>query len=90
MSFEWDPRKAVANLSKHGLDFADVVGVFDDERALWFRDDRHVEERHIIVGQDFMGRLAVIVFTTGQSELIRIISARKATTRESKQYWQTK
>ena len=44
---EWDPRKAAANLKKHGVDFADAVTVLHDEQAITIRDDEGGEERYV-------------------------------------------
>jgi hypothetical protein len=44
MEFQWDPRKAAANLQKHGVDFADAVGVFFDDRALTIDAEGSSEE----------------------------------------------
>jgi len=86
VNYQWDPRKAVINLKKHGIDFADAVGVFEDETALWQEDTRdYGEERFVALGTDFLGRLLVVVFTF-RNENVRIISARKATESERKTY----
>ena len=86
MEYEWDPDKAAANLQKHGISFADAVAVFSDEFALNVADDFADEERFIILGTDAFGRLLVVVYTWRGEHSIRIISARKATRREHKQY----
>ncbi|KAF0109029.1 MAG: hypothetical protein FD146_73 [Anaerolineaceae bacterium] len=86
MTYQWDPRKAAGNLKKHGIEFADAVGVFEDEFALWQEDSAdYGEERLVAVGRDFLGRLLVVVFTFRNND-IRIISARKATENERKTY----
>jgi len=43
-AFEWDPRKAASNLRKHGIRFADSIGVLEDVRAITLRDDSHGED----------------------------------------------
>jgi uncharacterized DUF497 family protein len=63
MQYQWDNRKAAINLRKHGIDFADSVGVFEDESALVLADDHPDEERYIAIGQDILGRVLVVVFT---------------------------
>jgi hypothetical protein len=83
--FEWDPRKARANRTKHGVAFADAVGAFEDDRALTIRDESPDEERWLTTGADFLGRVLVICYTI-RGEAIRLISARKATGRERKEY----
>jgi len=85
MDYEWDPKKAAINLQKHGVDFADAVGVLEDEQALWQEDISEEEERYVAVGMDYLGRVLVVVFTF-RGDKIRIISARKATKRERRAY----
>ena len=86
MEYEWDPGKAATNLRKHGISFADAVAVFSDELALVVTDDFAGEERFIVLGADAFGRLLVVVYTWRSDNRIRIISARKATRHERKQY----
>ena len=85
MDFQWNPRKAAANLQKHGVDFADAVGVFFDDLALTIDDEGSAEERYVTVGMDSLGRILVVVYTW-RGKAIRIISVRKADTTERKQY----
>ena len=85
MDYQWDVQKARTNLKKHGVAFADAVSVFADERALSITDDYPGEDRFVTIGMDAFGRVLVVVFTW-REEVIRIISARKATARERKQY----
>ncbi len=85
MSFVWDSAKAIANRQKHGVDFADVVEVFLDPRALTAADDHPDEERFVTVGMDTLGRVLAVAYTW-RGSAIRIISARKATARERAQY----
>jgi uncharacterized DUF497 family protein len=85
MTYQWDDDKATANLRKHGIDFADAVSVFSDDLAITIPDERFDEERFITVGMDAFGRVLVVVYTWREDE-IRVISARKATRRERKQY----
>ena len=82
---EWDPRKAAANLKKHGVDFADAVTVLHDEQAITIRDDGGDEERFVTIGMDALGNVLVVVYTW-RGERPRLISARKATPRECEQY----
>ncbi|MGB7415189.1 MAG: BrnT family toxin [Thermosynechococcaceae cyanobacterium] len=82
---EWDNNKAASNFKKHGIDFADAVSVFADDLALSVSDERFNEEWFIIIGIDAFGRLLVVVYTLRDSE-IRLISARRATRLERKQY----
>ena len=85
MSFQWDPRKAVANLDKHGIDFADATGVLEDPRGFTMPEPHPHEERFITLGLDPIGRVLVVVWTP-RDEDIRLISARKATRAERRQY----
>jgi uncharacterized DUF497 family protein len=85
VDFEWDENKAAANLRKHGIDFADAVGVFDDLLALSMPDEDPGEERWIGLGSDALGRLLVVVYTF-RGERIRVIPARRATRSERGTY----
>jgi len=85
MDYQWDPEKALTNLSKHRIDFADAVSVFGDEKALTIEDDYPDEERYITIGMDAFGHVLVVVYTW-REETIRLISARKATAQERRQY----
>ena len=83
--FEWDPRKAASNLRRRGIDFADAATVLYDDFALTVPDDHAAEERFVTIGMDALGRLLVVVYTW-RGERVRLISARKATPRERRQY----
>jgi uncharacterized protein len=86
MEIEWDPDKAAANLRKHGVDFRDVVGVFEDLYALTRDDpDAQGEQRFVSIGMDFLGRVLTIMYTHRDLS-IRLISARRATKREREAY----
>jgi len=86
VEFEWDPDKAVANLEKHGVDFADAALALSDHLALTMPDlDAEAEERFVTLGTDALDRLLVVVYTW-RDERIRIISARRATGRERRRY----
>jgi len=86
MEYEWDARKARSNLAKHGVDFADAIGTLEDELALTTEDVRATsEKRFVTLGMDHLGRLIVVIYTWRGTRL-RIISARKATRRERRQY----
>ena len=85
MDFEWDPKKAAANRAKHGVDFADVTGVFYDPAATTIADDHPTEERYATIGLDNLGRVVVVAYCW-RGESIRIISARKATRAEQRIY----
>ena len=73
------------NQRKHGVAFADTFAVFEDPNALTREDDERGEERYVTMGMDCFGRLLVVVYTW-RDENIRIISARRATKFEVKQY----
>ena len=85
MSYEWDPNKAIANIEKHGIDFADAVTVFDDLNAVTIDDLDYEEQRFTTIAMDAFGRILVVVYTW-RGDNIRLISARKATKNERKQY----
>lgn len=85
MSYQWDRDKAAANFRKHGIDFADAVSVFSDNLATTITDERFDEERFITIGMDALSRILVVVYTWRDDE-IRLISARKATNYEQRQY----
>jgi uncharacterized protein len=83
--YQWDRNKAEANRQKHGIRFADAVAVFSDDFAITVEDEFGEEERFAIIGRDAYGRVLVVVFTHRGDE-IRIISARKATGAERREY----
>jgi uncharacterized DUF497 family protein len=85
MSFEWDVEKAEANYRKHFILFSEVEPVFDDEQAIELLDDSSEEERYLAIGMDGYGRVLVVVYTW-RGENIRLISARRATRSEERQY----
>lgn len=87
LKFEWDPKKAASNLSRHGVSFEEALTVFGDPLARIFDDEDHSieEQREIIIGHSAKERLLVVCFTA-QGESVRIFSARKATRRERKDY----
>jgi len=85
MNYQWDPKKAALNYRKHRVYFADAATVFSDEFASTIEDDYPDEQRFITLGMDALGRILVVVYTE-RGDDIRIISARKATVRERKQY----
>ena len=86
MRYLWDPKKAASNFKKHGIDFADAVGVLQDNWALTFKEHYvDSEQRFVSVGMDFLGRILVVVYTYRNDD-IRIISARRATKNERKSY----
>ena len=87
LSFEWDDNKAKSNLAKHAVSFEEASTVFADPLSLTIPDPAHsqTEERSIILGTSHQGKLLVVVHTE-RGDNIRIISARRATRRERKNY----
>lgn len=87
MDFEWDDEKAAANERKHGVSFAEAMTVFGDPSAATGYDPDHSddEDRYITMGMSGEGRLLVISHTD-RGEKVRIISARIAGSRETKDY----
>ncbi len=87
MQFEWDSKKARANLSKHGVSFEEALTVFGDPLALTIDDPDHSHQEHrlLTTGVSERGRVIIVAHTYGGGT-IRIISARRTTRRERKQY----
>jgi uncharacterized DUF497 family protein len=87
MRFDWDPRKAAANLRKHSVSFEEASTVFADDYSLTGADPDHSvgEERFITFGMSQSGRLLVVSHTE-QGDTIRIFSARRAMRSERKLY----
>lgn len=90
MRFEWDSHKEKINIEKHGVSFDQASYVFADPFALDIFDTRHSDEedRWIILGKSLNETLLLVVhtFKNEDVELVRIISARKATKSERKSY----
>lgn len=85
--FEWDPRKATANLRTHGVSFAEAVTVLEDELALTLEDPEVVEEeRFVTLGLSRVGNLLVVVYTYREPDIIRVISVWKANKRQKATY----
>ncbi len=83
MRFEWDPRKAAANLRTHRVSFVEAVTVFEDDFALTREDPDAVgEERFVTLGLSDVGNLLVVVYTYRGPGVIRVISAWKANKRQ--------
>lgn len=87
LQFEWNGRKAKANKAKHGVSFEEAITVFADPLARIFEDPEHSESerREIIIGRSDLQNLTVVSFAEAD-DIIRIISARKATRMERKDY----
>lgn len=87
VQFTWDPGKAAANFSKHGVSFEDASTVFRNPLAKVLPDPTHSEQeqRSLIIGHSAGGSLLLVVFTETDDQ-IRIISARDASARERREY----
>ncbi len=89
--FDWDPIKAIVNEKKHRVSFEMASTVFDDPFHLSILDSKvHHEERWVTIGLSADRRTLVVVHTYRthhhREEIIRIISARRATAKEARQY----
>ena len=82
---DWDPDKADAHGRKHRVSFADAAIALEDPNALTIRDDHAGELRYVTLGLDAEARLLVVVYTM-RSQRVRLISARRATAAERRQY----
>lgn len=93
MKFSWDEKKEVANRRKHKINFSEACLVFADKYALNLFDEKHSvdEDRWITMGQTPNGLILIVVHTyqsVENVEFVRIISARKATKKEMRQYFE--
>ena len=91
ITFEWDTKKNEINKKKHQITFDEAESVFNDENGIVIDDPEHSidEDRFVIIG--FSNRLKILTVChcyRDSDEVIRIISARKATKKESQQYYQ--
>lgn len=86
---EWDPGKALNNARKHGVGFDEAQTVFSDPLSVTIDDPDHSEReaRLLVLGQSVAGRLLVVAFVE-RGNRIRLISARRANSRERKNYEQ--
>ena len=85
MEIEWDPKKAKANIRKHGVSFAEAVLVLSDDIAITIEDPRHEEQRFVTIGSDAQERVLIVVYAY-RGDRIRLISAREATPTERARY----
>jgi uncharacterized DUF497 family protein len=87
LEFEWDPLKAAANLTKHKVSFEEAASVFGDPLGCIVPDPRHsfAEERFVLLGLSQDSRLLAVMYVD-QDQAIRIVSARRATPRERRNY----
>ena len=90
MEFDWDAPKAAANRRKHGVSFEEAATAFADPRAIEWFDDEHSggEDRFVTIGMSAKARVLMVVYTERAGDVMRIISARKATKAEAKAYAQ--
>ncbi|MCL2407919.1 MAG: BrnT family toxin [Defluviitaleaceae bacterium] len=87
MKFEWDPKKNELNIAKHNISFEIAESVFDDKNAIYLCDEIHSigEERFIVIGKEDTLRMEITIchcYRGQDTDIIRIISARKATKKE--------
>lgn len=87
LSFEWDRQKAEENVRKHGISFEEASAVFGDPLSKVFEDPDHsgYEIRLLLFGRSDAGRLLAVCFTE-TDEAMQIITARKLTRREAREY----
>ena len=87
-NFEWNKNKNQSNHEKHGVSFQEAQTVFYDQNAIEYYDDNHSleEERFIMLGISYQMRLLVVCYCVRNHNSIRVISARKATKKETKVY----
>ena len=90
LKFEWDPQKAARNLAKHEVPFEEAATVFGDPLGRITSDPRHSvdEERFVLLGFSEQQRLLAVMFAE-RGEAFAIISARRATPRERRDYEQS-
>ena len=86
MQFVWDEEKRLANLSKHGLDFADAEQVFNSPLVI-FEDTRAAYGEQRMIAMGMLQALIVVIVHVDASDMIRIISMRKATRNETDIYY---
>ena len=89
LRFEWDERKGELNARKHGISFSEARSAFEDERGVLIADPDHSddEDRFILLGMSSRARVLVVVHCyRSEDEIIRLISARRATRAESRRY----
>ena len=86
--FEWNKVKAQLNIAKHGVSFEEAKTVFADRFGVIIFDEEHSdnEERFLLLGTSTKERILLVVHCYKEDNVIRIISARKATKQEQKQY----
>jgi len=90
IEFAWDEEKNCSNQKKHGVSFEEAETIFYDDDALLKYDEEHSrdEERFVMLGMSRANRMLVVCHCYRIGEVIRLISARKATRKEESQYWE--
>ena len=89
LQFEWDSKKSQSNKRKHGITFEEASTIFGDPLSITIDDSAHSigEDRFVTIGTSVNDKLIVVAHTE-RNDIIRIISARKATRNEKRQYEQ--
>ena len=89
MKYEWDSNKNESNIRKHGISFQEAATVFEREDSILFDDPDHSadEDRFLIIGFSTASNLCVVCWCERRADIIRIISARKATKNEASDFW---
>ena len=87
MRYEWNSLKATENIQKHDVEFTDAVIALEDENALTIKDVYHNEQRFKTLGMGALLNIILVVHIERGDNNIRIISARKADRKETKQYY---
>ncbi|HTC19915.1 MAG TPA: BrnT family toxin [bacterium] len=82
----WNPLKAISNQRKHGVAFEEAQSVLESDVQLVLEDREHQEQRFIVLGYSKKLNLLVVVYAYREIDVIRIISARKATRKERENY----
>ena len=87
LKFEWDRRKSILNIKKHGVSFEDAATAFGDPLSVTIHDPKHSddEDRFLLLGETQDKKL-VVVAHTDRKDTIRLINARPATRQERKDY----
>jgi uncharacterized protein len=86
LAFVWDPRKAAINRRKHGVSFEEAATVFDDPVVLLLADLEHGEARIVAIGLSSRERVLFVVSVEVDVDVMRIVSARKASGSERRSY----
>ena len=90
LEFDWDPAKAELNLREHGVSFDEATTVFRDSLSITISDPDHSDSEHRFIDIGMSHRMQLlVVWYTERKDKIRIISARRATRTERKNYEET-